>query len=485
MAQEKITLEAIARQAMLDKGFLPDIPKKAMDEAAALSLPSAISSNSIRDMRDKLWVSIDNDDSEDLDQLTYAESSSDMNTIYVAIADVTGLVKPSTAIDNYAAHNTTSVYTPTIIFPMLPLKLSTDLTSLNEKKERTAIIVEMSINNKGKCEQTDVYQALVYNHAKLTYNGVGAFLENQTRLPAAYQSIPGLYDQLTLQDRIAQKLRKNRFSEGALTFGTIELRPVISDGQVISLQEAIFNRANRLIENYMISANVAMTKYMESNQLPVLKRIVRTPKRWDRIIELASQKGYKLPSQPDVKALQDFLNKQKRANPAEFPDLSLSLIKLIGNGEYVIGLPGQQTPGHFDLALRDYAHTTAPNRRYPDLIMQRLLKSLFTKQAIPYNNDELDAIALQCTQKEDDATKVERRVNKSAAAMVLQNQVGRQFPAIVTGAAEKGTWVRLMDPPLEGKLVKGFEGVDVGDHVQVKLIHVDIWNGFIDFAKVT
>lgn len=478
----KPSLTAIAQQAMVDRGFLIDFPKPVINEVAALS--SSLPNGSIRDLRDKPFFSIDNDDSKDLDQLTYAEENGNTTKIYVAIADVNYLVKKGTAIDQYALHNTTSVYTPTKVFPMLPLKLSTDLTSLNENTDRCSIVVEVNVDSEGSFALSTIYPALVRNHAKLTYNSLSAFLELDTPLSHPIAKQPAFSEQIRLQDLIAQKIKKFRYRQGALSFGIIELKPVMMDGMVVGLEETVHNRANTLIENFMISANVSVTKYLVGQNIPTLRRVVRVPKRWDRIVDLAAELEYKLPSEPHSKALRDFLQLQRKRDPLHFPDLSLAIIKLIGKGEYVVGLPGVEQLGHFDLALQDYAHTTAPNRRFPDLVMQRLLHSAFTKAPLPYSENELSSIAQQCTKKEDDATKVDRRVRKSAAAMVLAPQVGHEFPAMVTGAGEKGTWVRLFNPPLEGKLVKGFQGLDVGNRITVKLINVDINNGFIDFARI-
>lgn len=467
------TLQDIAYQAMVDRGFQPDFSSSELQEVASLRPPSL---SPLKDLREKLFFSIDNDDSLDLDQLTYAEKEK----IFIAIADVSILVSASSAIDQHASHNTTSVYTPAINFPMLPPELSTDLTSLNPSVDRQAIIVEMNIALQGDFTLSAIYPALVHNHAKLTYKGVGAWLEKKGPLPP----IPGLAEQVTLQDALAQRMKAFRLRQGALSFKTIEVKPTVRNGVAVNLEEALPNRANALIENFMIAANVGYTRYLLDNKVPIIKRIVRTPERWNRIVALAHDKGEKLPPEPNVKALRDFLIKQQQLDPLHFPDLSIAVIKLIGKGEYVLAYPGEPSPGHFDLALEDYAHTTAPNRRYPDLIMQRLLKHQFSKTPQPYSKESLATLATHCTEMEDNASKVERRVKKSAAAMVLGPQIGRQFSALVTGATEKGTWVRLITPPIEGKLVKGFKGVDVGDAIAVKLIHVDVQQGFIDFARV-
>ena len=481
-----LTLDEIANQAMLDRGFLTDYPQLVLNEVDSIKDPGAkCFTPTPKDMRDRQWFSIDNDDSLDLDQLTYAEkTSSGKEKIYVAIADVSGLVQKDSPTDQYASHNTTSVYTPTKIFHMLPPKLSTDLTSLNENVERCAIVVEMDIGSDGSFELSDIYPAAVLNHAKLAYNRVAAWMQKKVPQPHATVDIPWLPEQLKLQDALAQRIKDYRNRQGNLSFSTIEMQPIMTNGIPTGVQETIHNRANTLIENFMIAANVGVTRYLEKKGIPIIKRIVETPKRWDRIVELAKDLGHKLPSEPNGKALRDFLLQQRRSDPVHFPDLSLAVIKLIGRGEYIVAIPNQPSPGHFDLALQDYAHTTAPNRRYPDLIMQRLLNNLFNHTNSPYTTEDLNAIAQHCTEKENDAAKVQRRVNKSAAAMVLEPRIGTQYPAIVTGKTPKGTWVRLKTMPVEGKLIQGFQNVDVGDLLTVKLMYVDVQNGFIDFAKV-
>ncbi len=472
-----VDLSLLADQVMVEKGFIPAFPEPALQELKEIHSPPI--DPSVRDLRHFLWVSIDNDNSLDLDQLTYAEN----DTIYVAVADVDGLVKKESALDQYAGHNTTSVYTPTKIFPMLPSKLSNDLTSLNENSDRTAIVIEMKIDDKGAFFLVDIYKALVRNHAKLAYNNVAAFLDTNALLtnPLANDAIQL---QLKVQDRLAQKMHAYRMEQGALSFITIEMVPVMKDGEVVGLTEAVYNRANAIIENFMIAANSSMTRYFSENKLPTLRRIVRTPKRWDRIVALAKEKGEILPPSPNAKALEQFLLKQLKQDLVHYPDLSLLIIKLIGRGEYILSRPGEKSMGHFDLALRDYAHTTAPNRRYPDLIMQRLLKSHLDEQKIPYNLKQLSTIARRCTEKEDDAAKVERRMRKTAAAMLLSQYIGEHYQALVTGVTDKGTWVRVLTPPIEGKLIKGFKDLDVGDHVEVQLSNVDVIKGYIDFERI-
>ncbi|MGA8830384.1 MAG: RNB domain-containing ribonuclease, partial [Desulfomonilaceae bacterium] len=320
--------------------------------------------------------------------------------------------------------------------------------------------------------------------AKLAYNSVAAWLEGDGSLPEAVASVKGLEENLRLQDKAAQSMKNLRHVHGALSFETVEARPVFDGDEIRDLEVEKKNRAKDIIEDFMIGANGVTARYLSSKKFPSIRRVVRTPKLWERIVELADEHGYKLPNAPDSKALEDFLTKTKAADPVGFPDLSLAVIKLMGAGEYIAELPGDTAPGHFGLAVRDYTHSTAPNRRYTDLITQRLLKSAIGESSLPYGNDELEALAKHCTEEEDSANKVERLVRKSAAAMLLEHRIGEQFDAIITGAAEKGTWARLLNPPVEGRLVHGFEGMDVGRRIRVQLIHTDVEQGFIDFKKV-
>jgi len=478
-------LQNIARRVMVERGLLPDFSDEALAELGGTQTPAAMDGNPDRDLRDLLWASIDNDDSRDLDQLTVAEAMpGDKVKISVAVADVDALVKDGSAINEHAQHNTTSVYTAAEIFPMLPEKLSTDLTSLNLDEDRLAIVIEMVIGADGSLGDSAVYPARVRNHAKLAYNSVGAWLEGNASMPAAIAPISGLEANLRLQDSAAQKMKTFRHVHGALSLETIEAKPIFEGEQISSLEVETKNRATELIEDFMIAANGVIARYLASAGLPCIRRVVRTPKRWDRIVEVAAQNGFTLPGNPDAKALEQFLTKQKAADPLRFPDLSLSIIKLLGAGEYVAELPGGSAPGHFGLAVRDYAHSTAPNRRFPDLITQRLLKAAIHKAPSPYPDDELQALATHCTEAEDEANRVERQVGKSAAALLLESRIGEHFDAMVTGASDVGTWVRLLDMPVEGKLVRGANGIDVGDRIHVKLTEVDVERGFIDFVRV-
>jgi ribonuclease R len=483
--QHRSLLQRIARQAMVERGLLPDFSPQALAELKGISRPETPVEKTTRDLRHLFWCSIDNDDSRDLDQLTVAEALPDKSVkVLVAVADVDALVTKDSAIDEHARRNTTSVYTAAKIFPMLPEKLSTDLTSLNYASDRQAMIVELVVSAEGALLRSDVYEALVRNHAKLAYNSVAAWLEGAGTIPPEIPAVPGLDENIRLQDRVARHLKALRHEHGALTLETVEARLVFDADELKDLQAERKNRAKDIIEDLMIAANGVTARFLSAKGLPSFRRVVRAPKRWDRIRELASDHGQALPEAADAKALEAFLKKAQAADPLRFPDLSLSIIKLLGPGEYALEVPGGNISGHFGLAVQDYSHSTAPNRRYPDLITQRLLKAAIAGQHMPYENGELSALARHCTEKEDAAKKVERQVRKSAAAMLLEQRIGEQFDGIVTGAAEKGTWVRLFSPPIEGRLMSGFEGIDVGHRVRVELIRTDVERGYIDFRRV-
>ena len=482
----KSVLEQIARRVMMEHGFQTDFSFAALYELAKIQNFDAGKGIIFKDLRQLLWASIDNDDSQDLDQLTVAEELPDNNVkILVAIADVDSMVKKNSEIDGHAHQNKTTVYTAGKTFPMLPEKLSTNLTSLDYNEDRPALVVEMLIDDAGEIKSSDIYHATVNNHAKLAYNAVAAWLEGKEPTPNKAVAVPpALAENLRIQDRVAQKLRSQRYKRGALELQTLEASPVFDGDEIRDLQVEENNRAKEIIEDFMIAANDVTAVFLQGKQISSLRRVVRAPKRWDRIVEIAAQHNFQLPAQPDSKALSDFLVKQKAADPLRFPDLSLIIIKLLGAGEYVVELPNQTAPGHFGLAVKDYTHSTTPNRRFPDLITQRILKSTLSGSQMPYTDSELSELAQRCTEKEDDANKVERQVAKSAAAMLLSVRIGDLFDAICTGAADKGTWVRIFQPPIEGRLARGYEGVDVGNRLKVKLVHVDVDKGFIDFEKV-
>ncbi|MDQ6619176.1 MAG: RNB domain-containing ribonuclease [Pseudomonadota bacterium] len=478
-------LEGIARSAMLERGLLPDFSTAARQQTDAIASAATAEDPTTRDLRHLLWASIDNDDSRDLDQLSVAEPREGGSVrLLIAIADVDALVHLGSPIDAHASTNTTSVYTAAGVFPMLPEKLSTDLTSLGEGNDRLAMIIEMSIDPQGVVTGSDVYRGLVNNHAKLAYNSVAAWLDGTGPTPPQIAALSGLSEQLRTQDGIAQMLKRRRSENGALSFETLEVRPVFEGGILADLRVDPKNRAKELIEDFMIAANGVTAKYLERKGLPSLRRVLRPPERWQRIVELAGAHGGSLPAEPNATALDAFLGERRKIDPAGFPDLSLSIIKLLGRGEYVLETPGEETIGHFGLAVNDYTHSTAPNRRFPDLIAQRLLKAALAGRASPYGTDELDTLARHCTEQEDNAAKVERLVRKAAAALLLQSRIGAEFDGIVTGAADKGTWVRISGPVVEGRVVKGFAGLDVGDRVRVRLLRTDAQRGFIDFAQV-
>jgi len=470
---------------MMERGFFPDFSPQAIAELDGIHGPATRTEESTRDLRNLLWCSIDNDDSRDLDQLTHAEAMPNgAAKVLVAIADVDALVKKQSVLDDHARQNTTSVYTVAETFPMLPERLSTDLTSLNYESDRLAIVIEMAIAGDGSLQSSDLYGATVRNRSKLAYNSVAAWLEGNGPMPQEISTVKGLDENLRLQDRVAQKLKALRHLHGALDLETIEARPVFDGDELKDLEADNMNRAKDIIEDFMIAANGVTARYLASKKVTSLRRIVRIPKRWDRIVELAAERGSMLPKEPDAKVLEQFLVSAKAADPLRFPDLSLSVVKLLGPGEYVVQLPGGSVAGHFGLAVKDYAHSTAPNRRYPDLITQRLLKAAVAGRSRPYENDELEALAKHCTEAEDEAKKVERQVTKSAAAILLESRIGEQFDAIVTGASGKGTWVRLLHPPVEGRLESGFEGMDVGHRLRVQLVRTNVERGYIDFKRV-
>ncbi len=481
--RQRATLQRIAHRVMLERGLEPDFSPAALAEVARLAAAPA-PGDGARDLRGLPWCSIDNDDSMDLDQLSVA-SRLDGGSIrvLVAVADVAALVAKGSAVDAHARTNTTSVYTAAEIFPMLPERLSTDLTSLADRQDRLAVVVELTVGADGSLAGSDVYRAAVTNHAKLAYDATAAWLEGTGPVPPALAAVAGLDASLRLQDEVARLLRASRHERGALDLETIEARPVFAAGESTDLKPQESNRAKDLIEDLMVAANGVTARFLEAKGFPSLRRVVRTPKRWERIVEVAAQAGEALPAQPDARALGAFLARRRAADPLRFPDLSLTVVKLLGAGEYVLERPDREAPGHFGLAVRDYTHATAPNRRYPDLLTQRLVKAALAGSPPPYSHEELGELASHCTAQEDAANKVERQVAKSAAAMLLAGKAGQSFDGIVTGASAKGTWVRVFRPPVEGRLMRGFEGADVGERIRVRLARTDVERGFIDFER--
>lgn len=481
IASGRRVLEHIARTAMLDRGLLPDFSPDAEREVQQMR-GAARAEGSVRDLRSLLWCSIDNDDSRDLDQLSVAEPlASGIVRLRVAVADVDALVRGGSALDRHAAHNTTSVYTAARIFPMLPARLSTDLTSLGQGVERIALIIEMQIDAQGQLLESDLYRASVVNRAKLAYNGVSDWLSGSPP-PAALAAVPGLDAQLRLQDQAAAALRGRRHAHGALTLETLQTHALFDGEALRDLVPDRKGRAQELIEDLMIAANGAVARFLQQRGFASLRRVLRTPKRWDRIVQIAAELGESLPELPDAGALNALLMRRRQVAPESFADLSLAVIKSLGSGEYLADLPGERVAGHFGLAVSDYTHSTAPNRRFPDLISERLLKAAIAREPPPYSDEQLQALAAHCTLQQDNAAKVERRVSKSAAALLLAGRVGQSFPAVVTGAAPKGTWVRIDSPCVEGRLIAGYEGADLGQRLHVRLVHVDVERGFIDFA---
>jgi ribonuclease R len=483
MSVKHFDLAEGARLVMIEAGFDPELPAAARDEAARLR-PAPPEGDGVRDLRALLWSSIDNDDSRDLDQIEVAERLPQGHVrLRVGIADVDALVHRGSAIDEHAAHNTCTVYTGARIFPMLPESLSTDHTSLGEAVDRLAIVVEMDVSPEGVVTRSDVYRAAVRNHAKLAYDGVGAWLEGTGRAPAKVAANAALQEQLHVQDAAAQSLKKLRHERGALDLETIEARAVVRDGDVKGIELTKKSRARDLIEDFMIAANGAMARFLDAHGVASIRRVVKAPERWQRIVTLAHATGDVLPAEPSSRALSEFLDRRKKAAPDTFADLSLSVVKLMGPGEYALERPGEAHDGHFGLAVVDYTHSTAPNRRFADLVTQRLVKAALARAQCPYTDDELAGVAGRCTQKENDARKVERTTRKQAAALFLSDRIGQEFEAIVTGASDKGTFVRLLAPPAEGRVVSGEAGLDVGDHVRVKLLATEPRKGFIDFAR--
>jgi exoribonuclease-2 len=471
-----------------ENGFTSDFPPEATGEVAKLESASpSTATQDVQDLRALLWSSIDNRESRDLDQVEVCESlDGGRIRLRLGIADVAQFVAKGSAIDKRAAANTTSLYTGVETFPMLPEELSCDLTSLLEAKERLVIVVDLIVDQSGTVTEMHPYRARVVNHAKLTYEAVGMWLTGGAA-PEEFGAIQGLADQVRLQDVLAQRLRTQRQAHGALDFETIEATPVTSpNGDVVDLAVTRKNRARDLIEDFMIAANVAMASFLEGRRVPSIRRVVHVPKRWPRIVELAKRYGASLPNEPSSVALAGFLKLRREADPDTFADLSLSVVKLLGAGEYAVERPWEPDgeEGHFGLAVDDYSHTTAPNRRYADLVMQRLVKATLAGEAIPYTADELDTIAAHCTEMENAARKVERTMRKVVAATLLERRVGETFDAIVTGVNESGTFARLMHPPAEGRIVRGEHSLDVGDRVKVKLVEVDVGKGYIDFARL-
>jgi len=481
-----VDLQAMARQAMLKNGFEPEFPAPVEQQLAELknNPPQCAPGADLRDLRHLLWSSIDNDTSRDLDQIEVAEPMPSGETkILVGIADVNIYAGKNSAIDRHAAKETTTVYTGVRNFPMLPEQLSTGTSSLLETADKLSIVTEYIVGVDGVVHSGSVYRAIVHNKAQLTYNAVGAWLEGNSGPPDKVAASTDLQMQLKLQDTAAQALKAERYRHGALNIETIETRPMMLNEKVVDVVKQEKSRATELIEDFMIAANEVVARMLDANKVSSIRRVVKTPERWDRIVELAAKQGGQLPAVPDSRALNEFLIQRKAADPDHFADLSLSVIKLMGPGEYVLERPGDPEQGHFGLAVQDYTHSTAPNRRFADLVTQRLITAVLASQPAPYSDAELAAIALNCTQKENAARKVEREMSKRIAAVAMAGRIGDTFDAIVTGVNAHGTFVRVLKPAVEGLLAQGQQGVDVGDKLRVKLIRTDVQRGFIDFAR--
>jgi exoribonuclease II len=477
-------LQAIAREIMRQRGFEPEFPPQVADQLSDLRSrpPQVIANGDVRDLRNLLWSSVDNDTSRDLDQIEVAERASNGDVkIIIGIADVDTYASKGSPIDQHAARETTTVYTGVRNFPMLPEELSTGQSSLLEDQDRMAVATEFTVDADGNLKSSNVYRAVVRNKAQLQYNSLGAWLEQTSAAPSKVSASTELQEQLKLQDEAAQRLKRQRAQHGALNLQTDETHPLILNDKVVDIVKQQRNRATDLIEDFMVAANGVVARMLDT--VSSIRRIVRTPERWDRIVQLAASKGETLSAQPDSKALNEFLLRQKVADPDHFADLSLAVIKLIGPGEYVLERAGQTSTGHFGLAVQDYTHSTAPNRRFADVVTQRLLKAMLAGQRNPYSDDELSGIAANCTQKGDAARKVEREMSKRLAAVAMQNRIGEVFDAIVTGKTDHGTFVRVFQPHIEGLLAQGEQGLDVGDKIRAKLIRTDVQKGYIDFAR--
>jgi exoribonuclease-2 len=445
-----IDLQAIARQVMQAAGFESDFPPEVRTQLSEIRAhpPQLAPSDKVRDLRGLLWSSIDNDTSKDLDQIEVAERlpSGDVK-VMIGIADVDSFVGKDSPIDRHAERETTSVYTGVTIFPMLPNELSTGASSLLPDVDRPAVVTEFVVHPSGALSSSDVYRAIVRNKAQLTYNAVGAWLEGTAPAPSKVAASPDLQDQLELQDQVAQALRTLRFEHGALNLDTNEVIPLLLNQQVTGVARVVKNHATDLIEDFMIAANGVVARLLE--KVSSLRRIVRTPEHWDGIVRLAAAQGEKLPATPDSKALNNFLIQRKTADPDHFADLSLA----------------------------------APNRRFPDVVTQRLIKTLLDGKSEPYSDNDLAAIASNCTEKSNAARKVEREMSKRLAAMAMSHRVGETFNAMVTGTTSKGTFVRVLQPHMEGLLAEGAQGLHVGDELRAKLVRTDVQHGFIDFVK--
>jgi exoribonuclease-2 len=475
-------LAAVAHRTLIENGFEPEFSGAVKGQLHEIEGRPSVSGEGARDLTHLLWSSIDNASSRDLDQIEYAERAPDGIRVLVGIADVDAVVKKDSPIDRHAARNTVTVYTQAGIFPMLPEELSTGLTSLNKGEDRQAIVCEMLVKDNGDVPKSQFYRAIVRNRAKLAYETIGPWLDGATDVPDTVDKIAGLREQLELQREAALRLQAYRTAKGSLDFESIESAAVVENGQVKSLVSVEPNGARKLIENFMVAANVEMAEFLENHNASAIRRVVREPERWDGIRRIAAEFGEQLPEGPDQPSLAAFLARRRSADPLHFPDLSLSIIKLIGSGEYVVQRPGEDAGGHFGLAVNDYSHSTAPNRRYTDIVVQRLVKAVIDGRPSPYSAEELDQIAAHANEQERAARKVERKMRKIIAASVMQRHIGEHFQAVVTGDTPSGVFARILRPPVDGRIVRGEGSVNVGDKINVRLLSANPGNGFIDFA---
>ena len=480
-------LTALARQVLIDNAFTSDFPPQIISAAQSLDEQKIIlsASSEVKDLSSLLWSSIDDAASLDLDQVEFAEklSGGDIRLL-VGIADVDEFVPKDSTIDVFAAKNTVSIYTAGKVFPMLPEHLSTDLTSLRADVDRLAVVIEMTVGENGDVQTGDVFRALLRNRAKLSYEEIGAWLGENSAIPEIVSQTNGMEAQIRLQYETALRLHEFRKRKGALEFETIEAKPMISGDKINGIEIERRSAARDIIENFMIAANVQTAEFLENRNVPSLRRVVKSPQRWNRIAEIARNFGENLPENPDSIALAEFLARRKTADPTHYPDLSLSIIKLLGAGEYVVQAADADAGGHFGLAVPDYTHSTAPNRRYADLIVQRLVKATLAGEPAPYTFEQLNALAARCNERESAARKIERQIGKTVAASVMATRVGEEFDAIVTGINERGTFARILNPPVDGRVVENETNLQIGDKVRVRLIDTDARQGFIDFARV-
>lgn len=484
LSNHRVNLQTIASWAMFSRGLAPEFSQAVLKQVESLTGPARDKDPNIRDLTGMPWCSIDNDDSHDLDQLTAIEPLDARGgvKVYVAIADVDALVRKGSAIDEHARFNTTSVYTSACVFPMLPERLCYDLTSLSPGQDRLALIVEMQFSNDAQLVRFFIYRALVHNKVQLAYDALAEWIEGRGEFPEVARHLPGMKTQIRMQDELAQKLRVLRRAKGSLEFETFQPKALFQQDHITDIVQQVQNRARQLIEELMIATNGCTARFLAEHGSVSFRRVVRSPERWQRIVEVAQAYGVTLPRQPDGQALEAFLADQHQSDPLRFPDLSLVIVKLMGSGEYVVERPHEVAIGHFGLAVRDYMHSTAPNRRFPDLLTLRLLKALLQDQPSPYSDQELDVLALHCTTQEDAAQKVERQVRKSEAALLLHSRIGHEFSGVITGTGDHGLWVRIFQPPAEGRLKEPGSRLRVGELVRVKLVRTSVERGFIDFV---